>query len=48
MLLDMDQKNCSLEHGFLADIIATQQDSFEDINAVLNVVFVMKEGVVKK
>jgi imidazolonepropionase-like amidohydrolase len=48
MLLDMDQKIGSLEPGFLADIIATEQDPFEDINTVLNVVFVMKEGVVYK
>lgn len=45
MLLDMDKKIGSIEPGFLADIIATDSDPIENVNAVTNVIFVMKEGV---
>lgn len=48
MLLDMDKKIGVVEAGYLADIIATELDPTQDINTVLNVVFVMKEGVVYK
>jgi imidazolonepropionase-like amidohydrolase len=34
--------------GYLADIVATNEEPTEDINTVTNVVFVMKEGVVYK
>jgi imidazolonepropionase-like amidohydrolase len=44
-LLDMDQKIGVLEPGFMADIIATNEDPSQNINTVTNVVFVMKEGV---
>ena len=48
MLLDMDKKLGVLEAGFLADIIATDADPTQDINTVLNVTFVMRDGVVYK
>jgi len=38
----------TLERGKLADIIALEGDPFDDIRAVLNVPFVMQEGVVLK
>lgn len=48
ILLDMDKQIGSIEVGFLADIIATNDDPTQDISTVNNVVFVMKEGVVYK
>ncbi|MFN3753874.1 amidohydrolase family protein [Flavobacterium sp.] len=48
MLLDMDKQIGVLEPGFIADIIATELDPMQDVNTVLNVVFVMKEGVIYK
>jgi len=48
LLLDMDNKIGVLEAGYLADIIATNDDPIQNINTVTNVVFVMKEGVVYK
>lgn len=45
LLLDMDKKIGVLEPGFIADIIATNEDPSQNINTVTNVVFVMKEGV---
>jgi len=48
LLLDMDKKIGVLEAGYLADIIATNDDPIQNINTVTNVVFVMKEGVVYK
>jgi imidazolonepropionase-like amidohydrolase len=48
MLLDMDKQIGVLEPGYLADIIATEFDPIQDVNAVLKVVFVMKEGIIYK
>lgn len=48
ILLDMDKKIGAIETGFLADIIATNDDPTQDITTVTNVVFVMKDGVVYK
>ena len=48
MLLDMDKKIGAIEIGFLADIIATNDDPTQDITTVTNVVFVMKDGVIYK
>lgn len=45
MLLEMDKKIGVLEPGFIADIIATNEDPSKNINTVTNVVFVMKDGV---
>jgi imidazolonepropionase-like amidohydrolase len=47
-ILEMDTQIGALEPGYLADIVATNEDPTEDINTVTNVVFVMKEGVVYK
>jgi imidazolonepropionase-like amidohydrolase len=47
-ILEMDTQIGALESGYLADIVATNEDPTEDINTVTNVVFVMKEGVVYK
>lgn len=48
MLLDMDKQIGSIEVGYLADIIATNDDPTQEISTVNNVVFVMKEGVIYK
>lgn len=45
LLLEMDKKIGVIEPGFMADIIATNEDPSQNINTVTNVVFVMKEGV---
>jgi imidazolonepropionase-like amidohydrolase len=37
-----------LKEGYLADIVATNEDPIENISTLENVVFVMKEGVVYK
>jgi imidazolonepropionase-like amidohydrolase len=47
-LLDSDKQIGSIEAGYIADIIATNDDPTQDITTVNNVVFVMKEGVVYK
>ncbi|QBZ98797.1 metal-dependent hydrolase family protein [Flavobacterium sangjuense] len=48
MLLDMDKQLGSIEVGYLADIIATNDDPTQDVSTVTNVIFVMKDGVVYK
>jgi imidazolonepropionase-like amidohydrolase len=48
LLLDMDKKIGVLEAGYLADIIATNEDPTADVKTVTDVIFVMKEGVVYK
>jgi imidazolonepropionase-like amidohydrolase len=48
MLLDMDKQIGSLEAGYFADIIATNDDPTQNVSTVTAVVFVMKEGVVYK
>lgn len=45
LLLDMDKKIGVLESGYLADIIATNDDPTTNVNTVIDVIFVMKEGV---
>lgn len=47
-LLDMKGKLGVLEAGYIADIIATNDDPTQNINTVEEVVFVMKDGVVFK
>ena len=47
-ILGMSQDLGTLEAGKLADIIATDGNPLEDINHILKVVFVMKEGKVYK
>lgn len=48
LLLDMDKQIGVIEPGFLADIIATNDDPTQNVATVTNVIFVMKEGVVYK
>lgn len=48
MLLGMQEEIGQLKEGFLADIIAVNDDPTKDIKTLQNVVFVMKEGVVYK
>jgi imidazolonepropionase-like amidohydrolase len=48
LLLDMDKKIGVLEAGYLADIIATNEDPTANVKTVTDVIFVMKEGVVYK
>ncbi len=47
-LLDMNDKLGVIAPGYLADIIATNEDPTQNINTVENVVFVMKDGMVYK
>ncbi|MBC9794386.1 metal-dependent hydrolase family protein [Sinomicrobium weinanense] len=48
ILLDMQHKTGQLKEGFLADIIAVNEDPTQNIKTLQNVVFVMKGGVVHK
>jgi imidazolonepropionase-like amidohydrolase len=48
LLLDMDKKIGVLEAGYLADIIATNEDPIANVKTVTDVIFVMKDGVVYK
>ena len=48
MLLDMDKQLGVIEPGYLADIIATDADPTQDITTVLQVKFVMRNGVIYK
>jgi imidazolonepropionase-like amidohydrolase len=47
-LLDMENSLGQLKKGFLADIVATNQDPTQSIKTMENVVFVMKVGKVYK
>ena len=47
-ILEMEKKIGALEVGYLADIVATNDDPTKDITTVTNVVFVMKDGIVYK
>ena len=44
----MDNELGQISDGFLADIIATDDDPTTNINTMTNVVFVMKEGKIYK
>ena len=48
MLLKMEDEVGQLKKGFLADIIAVNEDPTKNISTMENVVFVMKDGVVFK
>ena len=48
MILKMENQLGQLKQGFLADIIAVNDDPTENISTMENVVFVMKEGKVYK
>ncbi|NND63905.1 MAG: amidohydrolase family protein [Flavobacteriaceae bacterium] len=47
-LLDMEGQLGVIESGFLADIVAVNEDPLQNINTMENVVFVMKDGKVYK
>ncbi|MBT8309659.1 MAG: amidohydrolase family protein, partial [Flavobacteriaceae bacterium] len=47
-LLDMPNELGQIEAGFIADIVATDEDPTENISTTENVVFVMKEGKIYK
>jgi len=48
MLLDMDTEIGQLKEGFLADIIAVDDNPVKNISTLENVVFVMKNGIIYK
>ena len=48
ILLDMEGKLGALKPGFIADIVAVNDDPTNDITTLQNVIFVMKDGVVYK
>lgn len=48
MILKMEDQLGQIKTGFIADIIAVNDDPTESISTMENVVFVMKEGVVYK
>ena len=48
MLLEMENELGQIKKGFLADIIAVNDDPTEKISTLENVVFVMKDGIVYK
>ena len=48
MLLGMEEELGRIQDGFLADIIAVDEDPTKNVATLKNVVFVMKEGVVYK
>jgi imidazolonepropionase-like amidohydrolase len=47
-LLDMENQLGQLQPGFIADIVATNEDPTKNIKTTENVVFVMKEGKIYK
>ncbi len=47
-ILDMKKELGSIETGKIADIIATESNPLNDVKTLMNVVFVMKEGVIYK
>jgi len=47
-LLDMESNLGQLKEGFVADIVATNEDPTQNINTTEDVVFVMKEGKIYK
>jgi len=48
MLLDMENQLGQIKEGFIADIIAVDDDPTKKISTMENVIFVMKEGVIHK
>ncbi|WP_431110526.1 amidohydrolase family protein [Winogradskyella poriferorum] len=48
MILKMENQLGQLKGGFLADIIAVNDDPTKDVSTMENVVFVMKEGIIYK
>ena len=47
-ILEMENDLGQLEKGFIADIVATNDDPTQNIKTMEDVIFVMKEGVIYK
>ena len=47
-ILSMETEIGQIEKGFIADLVATKLNPEDDISALENIVFVMKEGVIYK
>ncbi len=47
-LLKMENELGQIQKGFLADIIAVNEDPTKNITTMENVVFVMKDGIIYK
>jgi imidazolonepropionase-like amidohydrolase len=47
-ILGMNDSLGQLKQGYIADIVATNDNPMDNISTMENVVFVMKEGVVYK
>ena len=47
-LLDKEDQLGQIQEGFLADIVATEENALENVNTLTEVTFVMKKGVIYK
>jgi len=47
-LLDKENQLGQIKEGFLADIVATEENALENVNTLTEVTFVMKNGVIYK
>ncbi|MGD1980749.1 MAG: amidohydrolase family protein [Flavobacteriaceae bacterium] len=47
-LLDKEDQLGQIKEGFLADIVATEENALENVNTLTEVTFVMKNGVIYK
>ena len=47
-ILDMENSLGQIETGYIADIVATDKNALDDINTLMNVSFVMKNGKIYK
>jgi imidazolonepropionase-like amidohydrolase len=48
MILKMEDQLGQIKEGYLADIVAVDEDPTKDISTMEHVVFVMKNGVIYK
>ena len=48
LILSMENDLGKIKEGFIADIVATEDNPIDNISTMENVVFVMKEGIVYK
>ena len=47
-LLDKEDQLGQIKEGFLADIVATEENALENVHTLTEVTFVMKNGVIYK
>jgi imidazolonepropionase-like amidohydrolase len=47
-ILNMENDLGKIKKGFIADIVATEDNPLDNVSTLENVVFVMKEGVIYK